>query len=315
LKDFDSFQQDSIGFLTDKRVRLHFPFFANTFALAYHYANVVAKSGGKWEEARELVLEHDWEYPLPKLIDGEVNVFYATSASMKAFLRSDNAMSWHVEAVPFTKYKPLWIFTDFKSSLGETLGNRDNPAVFSAEIGAMIRNQRIKRLELITDIPGQTPALLNHLVKWGLEREIVVLKQPVDALRWFEPSEKVMRLYFYGAPSTTRMLGEPFKYIGIKFPDNVTWDDDTNITCICMASPRSGDNLQAQETQPNLANSEIAKLRSYHDRVFVAAEQSHTDLLNIWWAYNRYAERKQHSSSFKNPEVFAKCLIEHHAPL
>ena len=58
-----------------------------------------------------------------------------------------------------------------------------------------------------------------------------------------------------------------------------------------------------------------SSMEQYHARVFEAATSArHTELVNVWWAYNRYAERKQHTAMFKTTEMFARCLRDHHAP-
>ena len=133
-----------------------------------------------------------------------------------------------------------------------------------------------------------------------------ILRDPSDALLACKPGDKTVRLYFCGAPSTTRMLTEPFRFVPFDIPE-VEWVDETTITTVCVAVPRNGGAV--------LSAKELDNLKAYHDRVFKVAIESHADLINVWWAYNRYAERKQHSATFKSPEVFAKCLTDHHAPV
>ncbi len=312
--DFDTEQQERLNFLTRMRAYLHFPFFANTFSLPYHYANALRREDGlgNWEDAKVWLMEHNWEEPIPHLKDHKLNVFYATRAAFDSFGVTDEGSKWDLVGVPFTKYKPLWVFTDFRAFLPHPKFNGGDVDELSRGLMERIRQQSIRHIELLTDIPNQSVKLQKHLEEWGFTHEVYTIKDPVDALQSIDPTDRVLRLYFYGAPTTSRMMRDLVHYIPFTIPIGPEWEDETTITQVCLAIPNDlGPNLQMEE-QKRLFTATMAQ---YHARVFEAANADYTALLNVWWAYNRYAERKQHSSTFKNPKTFAECLIEHHASL
>jgi hypothetical protein len=307
---FDGNQEEKLQFLADMRAVLHFPFFANTFSLAYHYANVLHRSHltASWLETRKDLREHNWEDPIPVGLDPErANVFYATTKAIEDFEKTKEFATWHFASVPFTRYKPLWLFTDYRAFLDPHDSQKDRD--FDEVIAEHIIGQGVTRIELFTDIPSQCEVLCKHLGKWGLEEKILSVFQPVDALRAIKPSETILRMYFYGAPATTKMREEPMSYIPFGIPKKTEWEGKANITQSCLALPKS----KWSKPESELIFSEFkAIMKDYHREVFKIAGQDYTALINVWWAYNRYAERKKISSAFKSLEVFAKCLVDHH---
>ena len=314
MKDFDSEQQDRLQFLTRMRAFLHFPFFANTFSLPYHYANALRRADDpkEWEAAKACLKEHNWEDPTPTLQIGHQNVFYATRAAFELLEKSEEGKPWDLVGVPFTKYQPLWVFTDFRAFLPHPKFKGGKPEELSKGLMERIRQQSILDIELLTDIPHQANKLRNHLDEWGFSHKVYTIEEPVDALKSIKAKDRVLRLYFYGAPTTSRMMGDLVHYIPFTIPVGPHWEDKTTITQICLAIPKDWRTIEERDEQ-KLLFSEI--MAQYHARVFQVASVDYTALLNVWWAYNRYAERKQHSSTFKTPKAFAECLIEHHASL
>lgn len=314
MKDFDAKQRDCLHFLTEKRAYLHFPFFANTFSLPYHYANALRDESDlhNWEDAKRFLLEHNWEEPIPPLKPGRLNVFYATKAAFKRFSKTKKARKWDLVGIPFTKYEPLLVFTDFRSFLPHPVFEGGKPEELSRELMERIKHQRVQDIELLTDIPGQSAKLQKHLAEWGFSHKVYTVKEPVDALQSIDPADRVLRLYFYGAPTTSRMKDDLVRYIPFTIPSTLEWDDETTITQVCLAIPRDGADAEQAQRQKQLFSKVMPE---YHARVFRAAQSDYTALLNVWWAYNRYAERKQHASTFKNPKAFAECLRDHHSRL
>jgi hypothetical protein len=314
MKDFDSEQRKRLRFLADQEAHLHFPFFANTFSLAYHYANCLLDyAGRRWPGAKEFISEHDWEDPYPKLLSGKLNIFYATSQGL-ADLERDNTINpaWSLVGYPFTRYRPRWVFVDSRASVLSHWNGRAGTLTFPQDLASIVRNLNNPHLELLTDIPGQSGVITERL----REHDIAlpeVLADPKDALRRIDPSQGMLRLYFYGAPTTTKMLSDPARFIPFEIPDKVVgFSEPTTITQVCLAKPLNTMGAISDEERTKFC-SEMAK---YHERIFAAAAPDrHTELVDVWWAYNRFAERKQHTATFKTTEILARCLREHHAQL
>ncbi len=314
MKEFDNEQQQRLHFLAKQGAHLHFPFFANTFSLAYHYASCLLDQDNRgWTEARTLISEHNWEDPHPKLVPDKPNVFYATS---KAFdgLEKENYKNptWNLVGYAFTRYRPRWVFVDSRASLLSQSSGRATIQTFPADLSIIVRNLNRPHLELLTDIPSQSKVITDRLSERGIN-DVEVLTEPKDALRRIDPSRMMLRLYFYGAPTTTKMHSDPARFIPFKIPDEVVGDDEpTSITQVCLAKPLSLGPMNAQER-----DFFKSQMKEYHERIFEAASlpQHHTELVNVWWAYNRYAERKQHTATFKTTEIFARCLQEHHGKI
>lgn len=307
MPSFVSFDEAHMAMLTPlakRRAVLHYPFFANTFSLAFHYTNALAKDGVEWHEVRKLVREHNWDQPAPALGDGDEHIFYATRAAMGAVRESGSLSEWHVEYLPISRYRSLWLFVEYSPFIGSKFPSSPRQA-FSSKLVDMAQNLRVDRIELFTDIPGQAMAITKQLITWGWQsKQIDVIEEPLDALRFQVATDRVLRLYYYGAPSTARMRRKPFGYVGLLLPDELQWGGDSTITCICRA--------RKQIPEAKTESEDLSFLAQYHKSIFQTAKQQPFDLLNVWWAYNRLAERKQHSATFVSSHDFASCLTDHH---
>ena len=241
MKEFDNDQCFGLRFLKKQRACLHFPFFANTFSLAYHYAACLHSPPNllTWRAAKGFLFEHNWEQPIPPLISGRTNVFYATKKAFEDLQKEDSTREkpiWQLVGVPFTRYRPRYSFADFRACLSEqTLPLKQNQQ-FPDNLARLILNERIHYLEILTDIPSQSVVIIKHMKQKDI-KDIVLLENPTDALRPIDPGHKVLRLYFYGAPTTTKMLGDPIRFIPYEIPDKVVWNEPTTITQICLAMP------------------------------------------------------------------------------
>ncbi len=313
MKDFDKEQQGRLQFLVDQGAHLHFPFFANTFSLAYHYASCLYdKYENDWTKVRGFLSEHNWEYQYPRLIEGKSNVFYATSQGFQALEeRNRSTQLWNLVGVPFTRYRPRFVFVDSRASVQSEWNHGTSPKTFPADLRNILRNLSHPNLELLTDIPDQASVIIRCL-DGSFSNQIELLKDPKDALRRIDPCHMTLRLYFFGAPTTTKMHSDPVRFIPFQIPDKLVANDTSTITQVCLAKPADHGPIDDEEVGVFKSN-----MKEYHERVFQSAilEGRHTELVNVWWAYNRYAERKQHTATFKTTEIFARCLREHHGAI
>jgi hypothetical protein len=318
MKDFDNEQQSRLNFLAKQGAHLHFPFFANTFSLAYHYSSCLLDYASRgWPETRTLISEHNWEYQYPNLLPDKPNLFYATSQAFDALeAKNKKIPTWDLVGYAFTRYRPRWVFVDSRASLQGQSHGRGGIPTFPDDLSTIIRNLNRPHLELLTDIPGQSAVITDRLRERGINN-IEVLKDPKDALQRVDPTRRMLRLYFFGAPTTTKMHSDPERFIPFRIPDEVVGEDEpTSITQVCLAKPLALATVDAEERVKEKAIFR-SQMREYHERIFEAASlaRHHTELVNVWWAYNRYAERKQHTATFKTTEVFARCLQEHHGKI
>jgi len=313
LTNFDRKQIELLKPFVDRNVVLHFPFFANTFSLAFHYSTALQeKYNYDWDNVRESVIEHDWDEPIPTLVDKKENIFYATLAAIKTAKHDNKYVKWSFKYRPISRYRPLYIFSEYRPYLDSVLEENRNKLMFSNEIIDISDNCGVNRIEVFTDIPTQANVIKNNLCNWGFNKDnIFILKEPIDAIRYYQASKKILRLFYYGAPTTARMLMENYRYISFRLSESEEeCIDESMITCICQA--------KAHELTSCDTDNDFDILLDYHNSIFETAknesrhESRHIDFINILWAYNRFAERKQHSATFADTQAFANCLNDHH---
>ncbi|ESS72050.1 hypothetical protein MGMO_74c00020 [Methyloglobulus morosus KoM1] len=310
LSDFDNKQIDLLKEFAERKVVLHFPFFANTFSIAFHYMIALQQDGVNITDLDNYVYEHDWDEPIPVLKEGNANVFFATLDAINK-KKKEIETKWDFDCRPISHYSQQYIFAEYRPHIASGFKPKQDKKKFSDELVKVANQCGVNRIEIFTDIPTQADVIQNELIDWGFigkKKEIKIIKKPIDAILYYEASSKVLRLFYYGAPTTSRMLRENFFYIPYKLTHPETeYQDPTMITCICYVYLKT--DQTTGKTKLNFNN-----LFNYHNNIFNAAEKEsrHVDFLNILWAYNRYAERKQHSATFEDTKAFTRCLKEHH---
>ena len=329
MHEFDEERIKQLQRLKNARAVLHFPFFANTFSLACHYARLVDDA----PDAKTRILEHDWKKPMPELSIDALNVFYATQ---KAVLDDPDK---DIKYAVVSQYRPRLIFAEYRPFLyAEVIAERDGRILdldkdddlgkdldpdqadwkrrqtFTEAFLAIAKDLNIERFELFTDVPDQA-ALIEKLIKEKSSPNIPtkVVAQPVEGLERYGPEERILRLHFFGAPASTRMMRDPFRYIPFLIEDGLFHNDKTMLTCVCVADKRKPPDKDVEV--PEI----IHDLEDYHRSIFSTAQaakdkqkQKALEFHEVWLAYNRLAESKQHSTVFKSPEEFAACLRTHH---
>lgn len=323
--------EDKLKPLAQAGAVVHFAFFANTFPLGYHYFKVVrdqreqSKKMGLPDALKdlELVRIHDWSDPTPHFAPDLPNVFYATAETIES-IEKDPQEFGLVEPPaksPFTYYNPLFVFLKYSTSLAGVdakarLEYRKSSAIIDSSqdtcpelsqvLPRFIRHYEV--IEIFTDIPEQAKLLVALLEQRGVDREkTFTIFNWNGCLNFPLPQKKVLKMLFYGAPVASALRQDPLRFIcfGLALPPNLPPGDRKKLeTYVCVTAK---DHSQAEDF--------ASKLKAYHQSLFELAENDPEGLVNVWWAYNRYAELRQHNSQFANAKAYASCLRDHHKPL
>jgi hypothetical protein len=316
LNKFDDELIEQLQELKKAHAVLHFPFFANTFPLAFHYAKTTEEA-----DFDAKILEQDWKRSMPVLEGEHLHVFYATKKAI------ESGGGPNTRFLIVSQYRPRLIFADYRPFLhaevkaqrkGEIvdLDRDDDPSkntardmerkesqMFPGALLPLAKDLGVVNFELFTDVPDQA-----RLIREKTDLPTEIIAEGIDGLKTPKLAKRTLRLHFFGAPASTRMIRDPFKYIPFIVEDGLLENDDTMLTCVCVSDQRGN---EIGPEVPKILNG----LAEYHKKIFKAAQQAKDSAMEfheICLAYNRLAERKQDSTVFTNPAEFAACLRTHH---
>jgi hypothetical protein len=281
--------------LVGSGAKLYYPFFANTFPLAYHYYLAIQGQDSKVDEGDdERIVQVPWTKSIGEISNqspAKVCVFYATKSDVL-----QNGLSGH----PVCVYQPKSIFFDRTPSaldVAETFGSEfAGDQVFSALMSAR------KHVDVHSDIPLQAKSILGAFThedkkkKWRFWYPNLNFRHALTS----PPNLNALRVYLYGGPLTAFLRRQTREYVEFRLPDTLIKSEvpEAFNTYVCTNS-----------TDPVL----IDALARYHDALFAAAREG--DYNGFWAvrnAYNRIAKTLQHPSSFKSAPEYAECLRDHY---
>jgi hypothetical protein len=319
---FDNEQEKLLQPLLSDGAIVHFPFFANTFPLAFHYFQLGSNESDK-------VRLHKWgeeEIPADVILalsdsnekESHPHVFYATRKTVKVLEDILKGQSTYrlLEPQFFTEYKPerFFLHTErhvfLRSLVREHCKNRQVTRQFADSL-----RSEFAVIEIFTDIPRQADLVKDLLSQHGFNAKHIVVIDSWDDVFSREAyteealKKKVLRIYFYGAPVSNALKKREEEFTYLKVPITETTDKSELYTYICVLVP----NKDYEENENDNSNGLMRGLAQYHRNLFHAANTRCSDLRNIWWTYNRFALWQQHNSVFDNPKDYADCLLEHHS--
>jgi hypothetical protein len=289
------------------RAKIYYPFFANTFPLAYHYHKTLLSSTVANHTASDTarrIIQLPWSTPVRTIIGqhNETNsdlpaVFYATLADAKTLQKTD-----YKHTVPFKHcvvwlYRPRYIFVELTPHTWDV--SREHKTFSRAVLHDLMAGRNT--IDVHTDIPSQALALLRQLDAtdtYNVPLFPSATADTADVLTDAPPPGSTLRLYLYGGPLTAYLKRKTDRFIDFRVPDTLTdKQSDDFTTCICVAGH----------------NGLLRGLKAYHTLLSNTAHT--TDQDDLFWplcnAYNRLARVTQHRSSFPTASAFAACLREH----
>ena len=307
---FDEEQKALLKPLKEAGALVHFPFFANTFPLGYHYYGLSPLGVVLQNWAQEAIPSAVRLFKKKALT--RPHVFYATQESTYKFKErlKGNAL-YLFDSVFFTEYIPRFFFfhTTRHIYLRGLIKHHCSDGQLTVDFINELKN-KFDLIEIFTDIPKQAKLLRTHLIKMGVkENSTSVIETWQDIFTFPDSEKKVLRIYFYAAPVSAALRKRDNEFTSLDFPQQT--DKSELITHICAIVPKTERDIAT--TRRALTNI-IRNLDKYHHNLLLAASESSMKLRDIWWTYNRYALSNQHNSLFAGPQEYADCLRDHHRP-
>lgn len=310
LDNFDNFQKKFLKPLVKKKAVVYFPFFANTFPLGYHYYQLNPKN----------VKLHDWgREAIPSGLEdiiakrnNQLFVFYATEKTIRHFKKKfkpkENNLLFNYKFISEYLPKRFFFHTYRHIALRRVIEYSRNE---NKDLSAFLKDisDTLDIIEIYTDIPVQAKILQSKFKQILSDKEINIIEGWEDYFKFPDPSKRVFRVYFYGAPITSALNKRKEEFTYVPFPE--VKDKSEFYTYICAGKIKDS-NVSEEEEQ--LLHIILQNLSDYHENMFRSANNKFIDLRNVWWTYNRFALSHQHNSLFKSPKDYANSLIFHHNP-
>jgi hypothetical protein len=286
---------------------VHFPFFANTFPLAFHYFCRLKDGGATedqinrkiklilWGDERHLIEDKEQQLPL---------IVYSTTSAIENIR--------YLDKVHVTNFLPKLVFSEFNLRAWNASGlakKHHEPAQkqFKDVMAAFVNEDAFEFYEVFTEIPDQAKALFEQLFKGlnlelGKDYDVIGTK---DAKWLFDETHlerNTLRLFLYGAPLTSYFDRKRQRYI----PFNVKLD----------GAKKSFETVVAIKGNPAERKAIHKAIDDYHTLLYEAAneerEADRQSFRAVQFHYNRVARLLQHRSSFPSSQEYAKCLADHH---
>jgi|ERR1044072_225406 hypothetical protein len=312
---FDDEQKALLGPLREAGAVVHFPFFANTFPLGYHYYSL-APAGVVLQNWALEAIPNDVQMIFNTKNLTEPHVFYATQESMSDFqvrLKQEDS-PYLFQSVFYTEYIPRFFFfhTTRHVYLRDLIEHLCKDRQLNISFINELRN-KFDLIEIFTDIPKQARLLRAQLNNLGIsEKSISVIETWQNIFTFPNSAKKVLRIYFYAAPVSAALKKRETEFTYLYFPEQK--DKSELNTHVCAITPKglNGQTKRNIEQTRHGLTKIIRSLSRYHHNLLQAASESSMKLRDIWWTYNRYALSKQHNSLFSSPQEYASCLWDHH---
>jgi len=271
---------------------LYYPFFANTFPLAFHLmcANRTDSNG-----FRASITEVPWTKEPEELLsldkaDGEgPAICYATEEDCERLNHDLTSITWVWD------YQPKYMFVDRSLNASAVL-RTEGRSVSRVMLDKLLDHR--KHFDLYTDIPEQATAICRAIgVPHGQQELHVAGVSASDRLDGPPPADCI-RLYLYGGPLTAFLNGQPNKYEPVEIPKH--------LTVAVRSAFRTNVCISTKHDQVHDA------LKSYHERILKSAIQAKYDeFWAVQTAYNRYAEAQQLPAVFRSTVDYVDCFTRH----
>lgn len=272
--------------LVDAKVELQYPFFANTFPLAFHLAHSAGQSDS---EPRPRIEAIPWNKPIDEILRASTGVllFYATE-------EDKDRLAQQVIPVQACDYVPGHVFVD-QSPHAENLFSANGRKLSD---GTQLTKLLAGRcyLDVHSDIPMQAAAILDA-IGFPLQNTYGVQPDQVNVVG--PPLADSIRIYVYGGPLTAYLEAQPEEFLRLAIPEEVRARCPKRFnTYICI--------------RPVTERALEAPLAEYHRRLYeeVVADNQ-VGFVAVYDAYNRIARRRQDPAVFPHVGAFVECLRRH----
>jgi hypothetical protein len=289
---------------------LHFPFFANTFPLAFHYSKSL-KRARLAEDVDKRVQLISWanEDALPKRGAPEPHIFFSSRIAAERYATSATASTVVYEKI--TTFKPCWVFAEFNLRVFAERAKkieRDgvNPGS-TIDLKEFVNDKKCRlkfdHVEIFTEIPEQADVLFENVFSGVNMGRTVITSSAATLLDDTHLRKNSLRLFLYGAPLTAYLLRKKQHYIPFNVGLNGVKDVFETVIVV------EGVNVEI------VAEISTA-VKKYHDVLYDSAARAlpfNDDAFRaVQYHYNRAARQLQHRSSFLSAREYAQCLHEHH---
>lgn len=284
---------DTLRPIVEQGVTLRFPFFANTFPLAFHLMLACGSDRLNADSSKVTIKLSAWGTPISELMKEETGpaVFYATKAAAKS-----HHDSGQLTAVPVCLYQPRALFLQ-QSPHALAVSEKYSGKLTGYNVLSELLDGR-QHIDVFSDIVTQARAIIDKLC---VNNQCTVhYADAINEVILGPPFSQSLRLYLYGGPLTAYLRRKRGRFLPFTLPAPLIKEASADFeTCICVSPP----------------NTDVAlALQRYHEELFRAASKySNDDFWNVCDAYNRVAHTHQHRSSFLSAAEYARCLHEHYS--
>jgi hypothetical protein len=316
LSDLDTRLMDTIRPLGDHGAELYFPFFANTFPLAFHYASLLKRSNksGRINDLIKLIAWDNERAVLMGTMSTNVSVprlCYTTEEAIQKIGEASRRDA--ITQVPVTVFSPKWVFTEFNlkvwsvrcDSLKAKGSNQRDGVVRVVDVVPVLNEFEL--FEVYTEIPDQATAFFDVFAKkigLTVKRRIIEMSKAEFLVDSEHLTKRSLKLFFYGGPLMSYFFRKRQRYIPL-LVDEIVEPMPFFKTLVAVTN----------------SSAEICKtigecIRTYHLDLYKSAKQVSQTTCYSFRAmqhnYNRIARVLQTRSSFLSPLEYAQCLSQHH---
>jgi len=304
MRRFDNQQSKLLHPLAERGVILHFPLFANTFPLAFHYAKALRNIGEKNPEA--FIIYHQWDQGPPKHSDKRTHLYYATKSQLNQH-RNIQA------SIHITLYRPTHFFIDRTAKTAYHLNQHGHEGAlrFNPDCAKALFSGATQ-IEIVSDTPEQAD-YLKYQLRRNLHRPpLIEIGRRQDAIANVLLAERQSdsRLYFFGAPATARFLSQARRFVPIQLNSEGFSREDYSQEVRDLFDTFSA--IGGATLADNDLQEVSVAIDAYHSNLFDAANSKPEAFEEVFIRYNEMAWRLDSVAVFDNAESFARSISAHH---
>ena len=284
---------DTLQPVSEAGAALYYPFFANTYPIAFHFMHAARTPRSDGTAAISHIRQIPWGTPIDWIIKsatekGYPALFYATEHD--AGQRTKDILNKEV-----CIYQPGWIFTEQSPHALDVAATHQD---FNSSTVAWLLDGR-RHIDVHTDIPEQARAILAALEITAERYDLHITDEAANRnMLPCQPSSGSANLYFYGGPLTAYLRRKHLRYVPFRLPPDLAGKQRGLFSTHICITPKVEDLLDA--------------LVSYHATLFNEARTLNVD---AFWAlcngYNRSARSQQQRATFNSAREYVECLRDH----
>lgn len=287
-------------------------FFANTYPLAYHFAQNIRESKEITERIK--ILGWDKVRDIPYEFFKKPFLFYLTPYQFKKFYDNRKKFDGNIYNFeePITKYRPRYIFLSRNKFISNVLKIKFDKYLSVDDLRNIFIESEI--VEFFSDTPKQADEISKIVINPILKDSNVRIKlfKRFNSKNQFNVRlndvKRNISIHFSGAPYTKLMKDMRKYFIPIQLPDEYFQKTDVFDLSICFYLPSS-------KTDPKLVKDSHELLKAYHDQLFLHArdKSKYIYFSKILDGYRRISRNIFPLDIFSDVQEYCQCIENHHS--